>query len=327
LNSQRYFNNISEWLEVLSQRIKTNGKLNILDLNIHAETFYRDLINIVYKYELQSANVSVANFEAIDLIDETNKIIVQVSSTATKQKIESTLKKESIKGYAEEGYGLQFMFVADEASSLRAKKIANPYNIKFCAADDIYDKVVLLNSISQLEIGRKTIVNDLFEKEFGQKPDSLKINNNLTTIIQLLAKENLSMTSNPTNLDYFNIDEKVTFNDLNLIKETTIDEYKVYYNKVDSIYKVFDHEGQNKRVSVLRKVTSFYEKEIIKPIENVERFFNVVNSIKDYILESNNIEVIEEDILEMCVRIIVVDAFIRCKIFRNPKEYSHVITK
>ncbi|EAE0732955.1 hypothetical protein AKJ92_07440, partial [Listeria monocytogenes] len=109
--------------------------------------------------------------------------------------------------------------------------------------------------------------------------------------------------------------------------ETTIDEYKVYYNKVDSIYRVFDHEGQNKRVSVLRKVTSFYEKEIIKPIENVERFFNVVNSIKDYILKSNNLEEIEEDILEMCVRIIVVDAFIRCKIFRNPKEYSHVITK
>jgi hypothetical protein len=327
LNSQRYFNNISECLEVLAQRIKSNGKLNILDLNIHAETFYRDLINIVYKYELKSANVLVANFEAIDLIDETNKIIVQVSSTATKQKIESTLKKESIKDYAKKGYRLQFMFIADEASSLRTKKIANPHKIKFCAADDIYDKVVLLNSISQLEIGRKTIVNDLLENEFCQKPDSIKINNNLTTIIKLLSKENLSTTSNPTNLDYFNIDEKVTFNDLSLIKETTIDEYKVYYNKVDSIYKVFDHEGQNKRVSVLRKVTSFYEKEIIKPIENVERFFNVVNSIEEYILESNNIEEIEEDILEMCVRIIVVDAFIRCKIFRNPKEYSHVITK
>lgn len=327
MNSQQYYNKISEWLEVLAQRIKSNGKLNILDLNIHAETFYRDLINSVYKYELKSANVLVANFEAIDLIDEINKIIVQVSSTATKQKIESTLKKDSIKNYAEKGYTLKFVFIADEASSLRTKKIDNPHNINFSTTEDIYDKVVLLNSISQLEIGRKTIVNDLFENEFGQKPDSIKVNNNLTTIIKLLAKENLSTTSNPTNLDHFNIDEKVTFNDLSLIKETTIDEYKVYYNKVDSIYKLFDHEGQNKRISVLRKVTSFYEKEIINPIENVERFFNVINSIKEYILESNNIEEIEEDILEMCVRIIVVDAFIRCKIFRNPKEYSYVVTK
>lgn len=327
MNSQRYYNNISDRLEVLAHRIKTNGKLNILDLNIHAETFYRDLINIVFKYGLESANVLVANFEAIDLIDEQNKIIVQVSSTATKQKIESTLKKDSIEDYAKDGYKIQFMFIADDAKSLRTKDFKNPHNINFCASDDIHDKVTLLSSITQLEIGRKSLVNDLFEMEFGKKPDAIKINNNLTSIIQLLAKEDLNATSSPTNLDYFNIDEKVIFNDLSPIKETTIDEYKVYYNKVDSIYRIFDHEGKNKRISVLRKVTSFYEKELVKPIENIDRFFNVVNSIEKYILESNNLEEIEEDVLEMCIKIIVVDAFIRCKIFKNPKEYNYVITK
>lgn len=326
MNSQRLFNNISEKLEILANRIKTNGKLNILDLNIHAETFYRDLINYVFVYKLESANDLVANFEAIDLIDDENKIIVQVTSTVSKAKIESTLKKKSMKEYAEKKYKIQFMFISDEAKSLRGQSFANPYEIDFDSKNDILDKVLLISKISQLNAGRKALVNDLFESEFGQKPNPIKINSNLATIINILSQEDLNITSNPTNLDEFNIDEKVKFNDLLMIKETTIDEYKVYYNKVDSVYKVFDHEGQNKRISVLRKITSIYEKELTKPIENVEKFFNVVNSVEDYILSSSNYENIEEDVLEMCVKIIVVDAFIRCKIFKNPEEYKYVIT-
>lgn len=327
MNSQRYYNNISEKLEVLAQRIKTSGQLNILDLNIHAETFYRDLLNIVYEYNLKSVNVSTSNFEAIDLIDEKNKILFQVTSNVTKQKIETTLKKKSIQEYSKDDYNLKFMFIADDAKKLRNKEFKNPYGIDFCSANDICDKITLLTDISQLTIGRCTLVNDLFEDEFGQKPDPVKVNNNLTNIIKLLAEEDLDVTSLPTNLNYFNIDEKVAYNDLDLIKETTIDEYKVYYNKVDSIYRIFDNEGKNKRISVLRKITSFYEKELARPIKNVDCFFNVINSIEQYILDSKNIEDIDEDILEMCIRIIVVDAFIRCKIFKNPREYSHVITE
>lgn len=327
MNSQEFYNNISKNIEILAQQIKTNGKLNILDLNIHAETFYRELLNVVFGYELISTNNSTANFEAIDLIDKKNKIIVQVSSTATRQKIEMTLKKAKIKEYAELNYRLKFMFIADDASSLRKKRFKNPNKIEFNPLDDIQDKISLINHISQLNISKKKVVNDLFESEFGKKQGSIKVNNNLTNIIKILASEDLNVTSNPTNLNEFNINEKIKFNDLRIIKETTIDEYSVYFSKVNSIYKVFDEEGKNKRISVLRKITSFYEKELIKPIENVERFFNIISSIEEYILESKNHEDIEEDVLEMCVKIIVVDAFIRCKIFKNPEEYNHVTTK
>jgi hypothetical protein len=325
MKRQRYYNEISERLAILADRIKTNGKLNVLDLNIHAETFYRDLLNSIHGYKLESANISSANVTAIDLIDNENKIVIQVSSTATKEKIETTLNKEKISEYAAEDYKIKFLFIADEAHNLRNKNYSNPHNISFNPQQDILDKVSLITSISQLSIGQLTLVHDIIIKEFGGAPTPIKITSNLASIVNLLAVENLEEAEPSTNLNTYNIDEKIELNELEIIKETTINEYIPYFTKLDRIYKAFEHEGKNKRISVLRKLTSFYEKELLKKdISNVEKFFNIISNVEDYIINSNNLNDIEEDVIEMCVRIITVDAFIRCKIFKSPRGYNHV---
>lgn len=46
MNRSTYFNYIEEKLGVLSFRINTRGKINLLDLNIYSETFFADMINI-----------------------------------------------------------------------------------------------------------------------------------------------------------------------------------------------------------------------------------------------------------------------------------------
>jgi hypothetical protein len=53
---------------------------------------------VLFGWELQNLNVVQQNAAGIDLVDTTNKIIVQVSATATKQKIESALAKGNISG-------------------------------------------------------------------------------------------------------------------------------------------------------------------------------------------------------------------------------------
>lgn len=80
MNRSNYFNYIEEKLNVLSYRITQRGKLNILDLNIHSETFFADFLNNLYDLNLQNLNISVQNVEAIDLIDKENKIIAQLSA-------------------------------------------------------------------------------------------------------------------------------------------------------------------------------------------------------------------------------------------------------
>ena len=92
MNRQFYFNYIEERLATLEIRIRNRGTLNILDLNIHSETFFAQLIMTVLGFHFDNLNTIKQNIEGIDLIDNDNKIIAQVSATSTKAKF----KKEEL---------------------------------------------------------------------------------------------------------------------------------------------------------------------------------------------------------------------------------------
>ena len=129
MNRTKYYNYIDEKLHTLSQRIITNGKLNMLHLHMHSESFYQHFFNLLYGYDLKNLNESSQNVEAIDLIDDDKKIVIQVSSTATKQKIESSLNKKLIKKYT--NYTFKFISIAKDTKDLTKKDYKNPHKIVF----------------------------------------------------------------------------------------------------------------------------------------------------------------------------------------------------
>jgi len=327
MNRQKNFNFIEESLKMLANRIKDRGKLNILDLNIHAEPFYRDLLNIVYNLNLESANIDVSNAEAIDLIDKDKRMLVQVSALRTKAKIEDTLEKEIIKNYAKQGFTIKFIFIADEAKNLRSNTFKNPHQIKFNPSDDIWDKISLLTIISQMHIERQAAVYELFRYEFGERPDTVKINSNLAEIVSLLAKENLGVPPVNNQLNLYSIDKKIEHNALEAIKQRTISQCTQYYTLLNKIYDSFTQSGRNNVItSVFDKLGSFYEKELInQDISNVDRFFAIFDNAVQYVVEKWSLELAEIEVIEMCIKIIIVDAFIKCKIFENPEDYNHVV--
>ncbi len=83
MNRAYYFNFIEYKLCTLATRIEIRGKLNILDLNLHSENFYMNFCNELFGWQLKNMNAIKQNVEAIDLIDKSNQIIIQVSSTTT----------------------------------------------------------------------------------------------------------------------------------------------------------------------------------------------------------------------------------------------------
>lgn len=119
MNRSNYFNYIEEKIDFLSYRISRRGKINLLDLNIYSETFFADMINMLLKLELKNLNAVQQNMEGIDLIDHRNKIIAQVSSTNTKQKIENSLKKKVMEDYND--YRFIFIPIVGESEVLRTK--------------------------------------------------------------------------------------------------------------------------------------------------------------------------------------------------------------
>jgi hypothetical protein len=314
MNRQKYFNYIEEKLSTLAYRIEMRGGLNLLELNIHSEHFYLQLFNLLFGWQLENLNNIKSNAAGIDLIDNSNKLIVQVSSTATKQKIESALSK-NLSAY--KGYTFKFISISKNAAALRTQKYTNPHSIIFVPADDIFDIPQLLRIISGIDFDKLENIYNFIIKELKIEPNPDKIESNLTTIITILSKEDWNQEVIGIETVPYDIDNKIISNELDATK-TLIDDYRIHYHRIDKIYVAFDQQGVNKSISVLNGIRTVYVS-IAKDVDPDHCFILIIDKVKRKILASSNYKPIPDEELELCVQLLVVDAFIRCKIFKNPQ--------
>jgi len=319
MNRSLHYNYIDERLNLLALRTERRGKVNILDVHLHSENFYLYFFNKLYGWKLENLNAVQQNVEAIDLIDHTNKFIFQVSATNTKAKVESALSKTILNKYP--GYSFKFISIAKDAGDLRKMTFSNPHNLKFNAALDIFDVNVILNSVLGLDIVRQKEIYNFIKLELGGEVDIVKLDSNLAAIINILSKEDWNDVTELDQVVSFEIERKITFN--NLIRaKFIIDDYKIHYGRVDSKYALFDSFGKNKSNAVLGAIRKEYiqQKGVIN---DDDLFFVVIEKVIERIQQSANYEEIPIDELELSVNILVVDAFIRCKIFENPENYNY----
>lgn len=185
MNRSYYFNYIEQKLNTLSCRIKNRSKINLLDLNIYSETFFAELVNHLLAYNLKNINAVQQNTEGIDLIDDKNKIIAQVSSTCSVQKIESSLSKKIFKDYL--GFSFKFILISGDADKLRGKVFKNPYNVIFSPSDDILDIKSLLKIALNLQITQQRMLYEFLKEELGDPIDIVKVDTNLASIINILS--------------------------------------------------------------------------------------------------------------------------------------------
>ena len=322
MNRLRYFDYIEDKLSILATRINSRAKLNILDLHTHSENFYLYFFNKLYSWNLKNLNNILHNVEAIDLIDDSKRIIIQVSAISTKQKIELALKKDIIKKYSD--YTFKFISISKEASGLRGKEYANPHNITFNPLNDIYDITSILKHILSLEIVKQKIIYQFIKDELGNEVDIIKLDSNLATIIDILSKEDWDIHDSPASIDSFEIERKICFNNLDIAKNM-IDDYKIHHIRIDKIYSEYDLSGKNKSSSVIGAIRKEYIR-AKKTIHDDDLFFQVSDRVQEKIIQSANFVEIPVDVLELCVNILVVDAFIRCKIFENPEDHKNATT-
>ena len=277
LNRTRYYNYIEERLNFLAYRIEKRGKINLLDLNIHSETFFAELFNILYDYNLVNLNYIKQNTEGIDLVDTKNKIIIQVSATCTKEKIENSLNKGIYLFYKD--YNFKFISISKEVSSkLKATEFENPYNLIFDSQKDILDSTTLLRYILNLEIDKQKILFEFIKKELGEEISTIKVDSNLATIINILAEEDLDFKNTEINTTVFVIEEKINYNNLNGVREL-IDDYKIFSVKLDQKYVEFDRGGKNRSTSILQIIRKQYVKLRNEKKDSEEIFYGVVENI------------------------------------------------
>jgi len=314
MNRRVYFDFIESKLSYLAYRLDARGRLNILDMNLHSENFYKDFLNLLFGWKLENLNVVQRNAAGIDLVDTENRIVMQVSATATKQKVESSLSKD-LKDYS--GYSFKFISISKDAGNLRKMKFDNPHHLAFTPSSDIYDITSLLKEINDLQIDHFKRVYDFIRKELKREPDPEKVESNLTTIINILSRENWRQATSSIEAIPFEIEEKISFNELDKAR-VLIDDYKIHYHRIDRIYSEFNRQGVNKNLSILNGIRSEYLA-LDTDITPDQVFFSIIDKVIKIIRDSANYTSMPKEELELSVQILVVDAFIRCKIFKNPK--------
>ncbi len=126
-------------------------------------------------------------------------------------------------------------------------------------------------------------------------------------------------------IDSFEIKRKIDYNKIDHTKQV-IHDYTPYCGRVDKIFKQLDQLGANKSASVLQTINKGYlEEKIINPTFNPDQIFlRTIENVIKKVRGSSNFVQIPQDELDLAVGVLVVNAFIRCKIFDNPVKYSYV---
>ena len=285
---------ITSRLAYLSSEVRLSGSMNLLDSNVLLEDVFKEILNITYGLKLQNANLIKQNIKAIDLIDCSSKTIIQVSSDNSKTKAQTSLDKIELPKY--EGYTFKFVCISKGVSHLKKYHFNVPKGISFNAETDCYDD--------------KRIVRDVLAKDI----DTIR---NLASYLEESILPLAEIAVNPDTKS-FDLEPKIDFNSLKKWRDI-ISEYTVFSLLVDKIYRAYDEQGVNKSFAVLSSLHDLYlnlaseltgDALFDKLLESV---YDIVN--KDY--ECN--ESLTREELQVNIKIVLVDAFVRCKIFKKPE--------
>lgn len=157
---------------------------------------------------------------------------------------------------------------------------------------------------------------------FNEHPSLLNMVITAISEIELYADEEASSP----NTKAFEIEAKIKHNDIKRNK-ALIDEYKVFYTKVNSLYQVIEEQGSFKKENLLRNIRSIYLQVMGKYVGNDVDPMRMIRDNADNIIEDvqDKLLVMAEEKTSNCsedisfgVSIIMVDAFMRCKILEEP---------
>ena len=183
-------------LGVLKSSIQLSNSINLTSLNIHAENFYRDLLNLIFGYNLTNINIDETNATAIDLGDETEKIAIQVTSTSSRSKAEKTVSK-FIKKELHKKYDRLVILNIREKSAHRQHIIGQENIFQIDANKDIWDAEYIVERINDKSLEEIKLIHDFLRDNVKLSVEKSTIPNEVQTIMALIKM--LSDESQPKN--------------------------------------------------------------------------------------------------------------------------------
>ncbi|MGD9623989.1 MAG: SMEK domain-containing protein [Arcobacter sp.] len=286
LKQLEFIRNQFAWIK---SKVELDNQLGLYDINKLGEDIFMHILNDVYDLNLKNANdILHDNFPSIDLVDESSKKVVQVTSTTTLKKARDTIKNLK---------DLKFLVVTDETSN----SLKN--SISFFRQLENYEEY----TISFLYINDKPNIKTKNWEPFLEKENLNESNfigfDDIIEIIQANPKkcETLYKTIRQRldNISFkFNIDSYFELAEPQLVNVTN-DKFKEYESEFinfiqskNKILEVFAVGGNGKShlLKYLGNIETEYIPLIFTKQINIEEDLKKLDSSKKYLLIFDDID-------------------------------------
>jgi SMEK domain len=315
-NRETIIKNIIAHFAVLKEEVKLRSKVNLQDINVHAETFYKILLNDILGYDLENINIVDQNAAVIDLGDKSKKIAIQVTSNNSKKKIKETVEAFNKKELYKEYDDLKILIIKDKTPR---KDVIKYDDFSFDMDNDVIDvgfiitKILDIDDLKKLEKIEKWLSDELVQKHYdariGSKPNEVKT---FITLIDFISDED--------NHKKFEIEDEP---DPELKIENRFKEYadflKGLYAElyIDYNYALNIAEDSSDITSVqVRKIGTYLKDVSNKYLRSSnndpeEALENLCEYFKSFFLKEN----LPFD--EMAIKFYLIHQLIRCNVFPN----------
>jgi len=190
--------------------------------------------------------------------------------------------------------------------------------------DECHSVVDNINNINQYSV--KLLKEWKKTHESKQIYEHLKNPSLLKLAVNEISKLSLDNEINDDekqDLKSFKIQDKITYNSIKRNK-SLIEEYKVYYSKLNSLYIELENQGSFKKENLLRNIKNIYLKIKGRYILDSQNQIEKLRENSDNIIED-----VEEELFKLVdpnnsnnfafeISVIMVDAFMRCNILEEP---------
>ena len=172
--SRGYFlGEIIDSLSSVSQQVEIRCKLGLTDLNKYLEDFFKFILNDCLKINLVNYNEERCNAPGLDLIDKTNNIGFQITSTKTSTKINNTL--EAVLKQSNPPKNIYILIIGSlQRSYTLEQTLCNQANF---TQEKIWDINTLCKKLIDLPIDRLQSIYEYVRKELARVKIELEIPN------------------------------------------------------------------------------------------------------------------------------------------------------
>lgn len=317
MNRELYLKNIADSLALLSSQVSVRNAINLYDINIVAESFYSELLNLIEGFNLKNVNAIKKNAPGIDLADEGNRVSIQVTSDNTSDKIKHTIE-EFLSNKSYEKYDRLIILILTNK-----KKYTTVFEtdgkFDFDKNKDIWDVKDLIKRVEALSTDKLKTINEFLQRELNNKCANIVSSeaSEVETIIDLI--EFISSHKQKYKRRDVIVDPKYKINkrfkdfaDGLIMQYTTL--YGLYGGALNEIDNVYGHDEAQELITIM------YLQDI--SIQHLDAFGNdpvkALNALVDFFDDKLSENGKKYD--RMAIKFYLINEMIACSVFPNERS-------